>query len=128
MSNAASAVSITNTGTKPFHEELRVVEPLSKKGLIIPGVTVAPGDSLWLVGTVGDAAAGLALLQADSKADGPLVDIYRRPIPQLVEEGHEPPGHGFIGRQQIGRPPGPAPRLDRIPRGRPLLGQGPGAL
>jgi len=42
-----------------------------------------PGDSLWLVGTVGDAAAGLALLQADSKADGPLVDIYRRPIPQL---------------------------------------------
>jgi thiamine-monophosphate kinase len=41
------------------------------------------GDSLWLVGTVGDAALGLALLQHDRNAVGPLVDIYRRPIPQL---------------------------------------------
>jgi thiamine-monophosphate kinase len=41
------------------------------------------GDELWLVGTVGDAAAGLALLQLDKNADGPLVDIYRRPVPQL---------------------------------------------
>jgi thiamine-monophosphate kinase len=43
----------------------------------------APGDSLWLVGTVGDAAAGLAQLRADAHATGPLVDIFRRPIPQL---------------------------------------------
>jgi thiamine-monophosphate kinase len=42
-----------------------------------------PGDALWLVGTVGDAAVGLALLQAEPNAVGPLVDIYRRPIPQL---------------------------------------------
>ena len=42
-----------------------------------------PGDALWLVGTIGDAAAGLALLRDDAKADGPLVDIFRRPIPQL---------------------------------------------
>jgi thiamine-monophosphate kinase len=42
-----------------------------------------PGDILWLVGTIGDAAAGLALLKRDRKADGPLVDIYRRPVPQL---------------------------------------------
>jgi thiamine-monophosphate kinase len=42
-----------------------------------------PGDSLWLVGTVGDAAAGLAQLMRDSKSIGPLIDIYRRPIPQL---------------------------------------------
>ena len=42
-----------------------------------------PGDTLWLVGTLGDAAAGLAQLQADSRATGPLVDIYRRPVPQL---------------------------------------------
>jgi thiamine-monophosphate kinase len=41
------------------------------------------GDDLWLVGTVGDAAAGLSLLRDDRKADGPLVDIYRRPVPQL---------------------------------------------
>jgi thiamine-monophosphate kinase len=42
-----------------------------------------PGDVLWLVGTAGDAAAGLAQLQADRNATGALVDIYRRPIPQL---------------------------------------------
>ena len=42
------------------------------------------GDALWLVGTVGDAAAGLALLRGDSKAIGPLVDVYRRPVPQLA--------------------------------------------
>ena len=47
-----------------------------------------PGDALWLVGTVGDAAAGLSLLHADGKATGPLVDIFRRPVPQL-EAGHE---------------------------------------
>jgi thiamine-monophosphate kinase len=42
-----------------------------------------PGDSLWLVGTLGEAAAGLEQLKADRKVAGPLVDIYRRPIPQL---------------------------------------------
>ena len=41
------------------------------------------GDALWLVGTVGDAAAGLAQLRANARAAGPLVDIYRRPVPQL---------------------------------------------
>jgi thiamine-monophosphate kinase len=41
------------------------------------------GDRLWLVGTLGDAALGLALLKDDRHAAGPLVDIYRRPIPQL---------------------------------------------
>src|SRR5437763_3717087 len=41
-----------------------------------------PGDSLWLIGTVGDAAAGLSQLKDDRNSTGPLVDIYRRPIPQ----------------------------------------------
>lgn len=41
------------------------------------------GDVLWLVGTLGDAAAGLVQLQEDARATGPLVDIYRRPVPQL---------------------------------------------
>ena len=41
------------------------------------------GDVLWLVGTLGDSAAGLAQLQADRRAVGALVDVYRRPIPQL---------------------------------------------
>src|SRR5207244_5903578 len=42
-----------------------------------------PGDRLWLVGTVGDAAAGLMQLKEDRQATGPLVDIYRRPVPLL---------------------------------------------
>jgi thiamine-monophosphate kinase len=46
-----------------------------------------PGDALWLIGTVGDAAAGLAQLLADKNSTGPLVDIFRRPVPQL-EAGH----------------------------------------
>ena len=41
------------------------------------------GDALWLVGTVGDGAAGLALLREDRGATGVLVDTYRRPVPQL---------------------------------------------
>lgn len=41
------------------------------------------GDALWLVGTVGDAVTGLELLREDGRATGPLVDIYRRPVPQL---------------------------------------------
>jgi thiamine-monophosphate kinase len=44
-----------------------------------------PADILWLVGTVGDSAAGLAQLQHDARATGPLVDVYRRPIPLLAD-------------------------------------------
>ena len=42
------------------------------------------GDRLWLVGTLGDAAAGLSQLREDRQASGPLVDIYRRPVPLLA--------------------------------------------
>src|SRR5207253_100505 len=48
ISPLASAVSITNAGAAPFHDELRIVEPVSKKVLVVPAVTVAPGESLWL--------------------------------------------------------------------------------
>jgi thiamine-monophosphate kinase len=47
----------------------------------------SPGDELWLVGTLGDSAAGLAQLTNDRDALGPLVDVYRRPIPQLGAGG-----------------------------------------
>jgi thiamine-monophosphate kinase len=42
------------------------------------------GDALWLVGTLGDSAVGLELLCKDAAATGPLVDVYRRPVPQLA--------------------------------------------
>ncbi len=42
------------------------------------------GDRLWVVGTFGDSAAGLALLKKDPKAAGLLVETYRRPMPQLA--------------------------------------------
>ena len=42
------------------------------------------GDRLWLVGTVGASAAGLAQLRANPATTGPLVEAYRRPIPLLV--------------------------------------------
>ena len=43
------------------------------------------GDRLWLVGTLGDSAAGLAQLLEDPNASGPLVQAYRRPQPLIVE-------------------------------------------
>lgn len=43
----------------------------------------SPSHALWLVGTLGDAAAGLAQLLDDPKSSGPLVDVYRRPVPLL---------------------------------------------
>ena len=44
----------------------------------------SPGDGLWLVGTLGDSAAGLGLLESDPDATGPLVERYRRPLPLLA--------------------------------------------
>lgn len=43
-----------------------------------------PDDRLWVIGTLGDAAAGLAVLHADRHAEGVLVEAYRRPVPLLA--------------------------------------------
>ena len=48
VSQGVSAISITNRGNAPFHDELRVFEPLSKRTLVIPSVAVPAGESLWL--------------------------------------------------------------------------------
>jgi len=44
----ASAVSITNSGTQVFHDELRVLDSMTRRALIIPSVAVPAGQSLWL--------------------------------------------------------------------------------
>jgi hypothetical protein len=48
VSAAASAVCISNTGKQPFRDDLRVQLPGSNRTLVIPGVSVPPGESLWL--------------------------------------------------------------------------------
>ncbi|MGD0499828.1 MAG: beta-galactosidase [Bryobacteraceae bacterium] len=48
ISHAASAVSIANTGKETFRGDLAVATPFTKRALVIPGVTVPPGESLWL--------------------------------------------------------------------------------
>ncbi len=58
-SAGASAVSITNRGKSPFHDELRVFEPISKRTLVIPEVTIPAGESLWLPLDVSVGSMGL---------------------------------------------------------------------
>lgn len=48
MSADASAISITNRGTALFREELRVIDPPTRRVLVMPEVTVPAGESLWL--------------------------------------------------------------------------------
>ncbi|MEP6982362.1 MAG: thiamine-phosphate kinase [Sphingomicrobium sp.] len=70
---------------------------IGRAGERVPDRAGKAGDALWLVGTLGDAAAGLALLRDDRNAAGPLVDIYRRPIPQLgAGEALAPHAHAMM--------------------------------
>jgi hypothetical protein len=48
VSPAASAISIANAGLNPFHDDLRVLDPHTRRVTVIPGVSVGPGESLWL--------------------------------------------------------------------------------
>jgi hypothetical protein len=58
-STVASAVSITNRSGAAFHDDLRVIEPVSKRTLTVPGVTVPAGESLWLPLNVSIGPGGL---------------------------------------------------------------------
>ncbi len=59
VSPAASAISISNRGKQPFHDEIHVFEPESKRTLVIPDVTVLAGESLWLPLDVSIGPSGL---------------------------------------------------------------------
>jgi hypothetical protein len=48
VSNTASAISLVNRGTQPFQDDIRAADPISKRSVVIPGVRVGPGESLWL--------------------------------------------------------------------------------
>ncbi len=53
-------------------------------GCILRRDGAAAGDHLWVTGTVGDAALGLAVLQGRLRADGDeLIERYRLPRPRL---------------------------------------------
>jgi thiamine-monophosphate kinase len=67
----------------------RVTLTMSVFGHTAPGMAfdrraAKPGDLLVLSGTVGDAALGLAQLQAGGAADTALVARYRTPMPRLA--------------------------------------------
>ncbi|MBS1856606.1 MAG: beta-galactosidase [Acidobacteria bacterium] len=47
-SPAAGAVSIVNTSPAPFRGDLRVLDPATRKSMILPNVAIAPGQALWL--------------------------------------------------------------------------------
>lgn len=62
---------------------------IGKAGARVPSRSGGrPGDRLWLVGTVGDAAKGLAMLRRDPGASGAQVEAYRRPMP-LLSQGRD---------------------------------------
>ena len=48
VSNTASAVSIVNRAMLPFQDDVRVIDPESKRTLVIPSVRVPAGEALWL--------------------------------------------------------------------------------
>jgi hypothetical protein len=59
VSAPVSAVSVLNRGKTPFHDDVLVRDPVTRRALVIPGVSVPAGDSLWLPLNVSLGADGL---------------------------------------------------------------------
>jgi hypothetical protein len=47
-SSGASAVSLINRSHSPYRGDLRVFYPPAKRSITLPGVEVAPGETIWL--------------------------------------------------------------------------------
>ena len=58
VSPGASAISLINRSAQPFHEELRIFDPVSKRSMVMPAA-VAAGQSAWLPLDVSLAPNGL---------------------------------------------------------------------
>jgi Glycosyl hydrolases family 35 len=59
VSAPVSAVSVLNRGKTPFHGDLLVRDPVTRRGLVIPNVSVPASDSLWLPLNVSLSSDGL---------------------------------------------------------------------
>ena len=92
------------------------------KGQMVPRAGARPGDAVFVSGTIGDAALGLALrlgkIEARGRATEHLRDRYLHPQPRVgAGAGAPPPRHQRYRRL---RRPGrrPRPHLRRVRRRR----------
>ena len=71
----------TTLGGDIIHLSATVLGLVGKAPLTRSGACA--GDGLYVTGSIGDAALGLAMLQADAAADGHWIDRYHLPQPRL---------------------------------------------
>lgn len=98
---------------------------LGRAGVHVPSRAGArPGDILYVTGPVGDAGAGLALLQAGKSEPASLVEAYRRPRPALAQGlALAPHAHAtmdisdglLIDAARMASASGVVIRIDRVP-------------
>jgi hypothetical protein len=113
----ASAVVVTNTGPDVFHDDLRAWDPAAKHALIVPQVTVPPGESLWLPVSVSLAGNGLC---PECSNFSPTARIVYATA-ELVSVEYE---NGILAMEFAAPAPGEAMlQLDREPVG-PYLAAG----
>lgn len=72
----------TTIGGDAIHLTLTMLGLTDKDALLRSGAQA--GDDVYVSGTIGDAALGLAMLQADSTADGTWIERYHTPQPRLA--------------------------------------------